>query len=978
MKRKYSYRKFKGIGLASAVIGFTLLSSPVYANSAPAGGGGVTAEIKENRDFNVSLANIPSDGYDYNAAARMKIHITNTTGKDLNNLKIRFKIKKRLVDPGDTSTPDERIAHNIPYFMNILDHRYTTTDTVVFVSDDLYLMQNLRMRSIQQGSSLDTFVNLNLLSLHRRLDPTLNISNEFATIKDFDLDYDIINESDVLGSGTMRIKLKPSHQTIDRSFALQLTKKLPSDRYTFSMFLNSQSTKKFKIAGKDDRKFWLAVTDTSFISSDNYHSYLDDSTFKFLLPDGVRLDEETLRRVYKGMDYRIDGKTVTVNVRPKDVGLNLKDKGFTGIAGQNIYFALPVIIDVLNKDTYHFDVDTVHGQFGRVTPLDITKLNFEEVSIPKLFKFEDHHGYRYVSGLASKFSVSSMTVTRPTGYDYNLHSIDINTKTRGATLKSVVFHQFGSNNARLKMYGITLSGDKRELITTTYNSKLHWSDLVPTAYNGVFQFGNTRVDIPDDVVTLRAEWMGDDINAINTDNIYALWDVIDETELLGQGKYSAITYHTDKGDVSYEPKVRRETVDSRWMNNPLDVTITQTSGTTFLYRNDNNTLLNYDVSDVKSHVILKVPKDLVVDTVGYSDPDFKPYAIIKEEIVGDVKYVLLEQQEGSKIWNTNTTIQYSVPSIFKDGVYNIAMRDYLSGVIGNPKLNGLQFTGNMSFQYDPNKSLKDNFETVTDGSIVTKKLTVNTSKALSTTTLVNGRKKITLGGRNDIAEVKSYLVNKSNDVIKNPVLMVDVPENLELTGPVIAPSGNSVQYQLNGEQGYVDSVTDYSQVKRYRVISNADLQPTENIEVIAHVRLKSNITSNINATMNTTATHNDGRLVSGNVTITSDLQEFKDGTVNVTWIDENGTTLKTQTLTGRHGTNYNVDTTITKDGKHYEVVSGETTGTYVGGETNNITIRMRERALTFDLPTTGTADMTITLAGLAGALVITKRKKPSK
>ena len=39
MKRKYSLRKFKGIGLASAVIGFTLLSSPVYAESSDGGGG---------------------------------------------------------------------------------------------------------------------------------------------------------------------------------------------------------------------------------------------------------------------------------------------------------------------------------------------------------------------------------------------------------------------------------------------------------------------------------------------------------------------------------------------------------------------------------------------------------------------------------------------------------------------------------------------------------------------------------------------------------------------------------------------------------------------------------------------------------------------------------------------------------------------------------------------------------------------------
>ena len=42
MKRKYGLRKFKGIGLASAVIGFTLLSVPVYAASSDGGGGGLS------------------------------------------------------------------------------------------------------------------------------------------------------------------------------------------------------------------------------------------------------------------------------------------------------------------------------------------------------------------------------------------------------------------------------------------------------------------------------------------------------------------------------------------------------------------------------------------------------------------------------------------------------------------------------------------------------------------------------------------------------------------------------------------------------------------------------------------------------------------------------------------------------------------------------------------------------------------------
>ena len=46
MKRKYGYRKFKGIGLASAVIGFTLLSAPVYAEASSPDGGGLVSSTE--------------------------------------------------------------------------------------------------------------------------------------------------------------------------------------------------------------------------------------------------------------------------------------------------------------------------------------------------------------------------------------------------------------------------------------------------------------------------------------------------------------------------------------------------------------------------------------------------------------------------------------------------------------------------------------------------------------------------------------------------------------------------------------------------------------------------------------------------------------------------------------------------------------------------------------------------------------------
>ena len=917
---------------------------------------------------------MPTEGYRYNDDARIKLHINNTTGKDLTNLKIRFKVKKRLVDPENTNAPDTNIVNEIPYFIYGKDSRYVKSSLKTSISDDLYLTQDLNMNTVHQGMSLDMMINLRLSSIHERLNRMLNISDEWSTIRDFDLDYEIINKSDILSTGTMRITLQPSYKTNERSFALQLTRKVISDTSFFTRFVKSQSLEKFQIASEDDRKFWLTIKDTDTSDISGYYSYVNGSNFKFTLPDGVRLDEDTLRQTYKGIAYRLDGKTVTVTVRPKDVGLNLNNKGFVApYSSYRIYFALPVVIDDATKNTYHFNVDTLGGAFGAVAPLDITKSNFEEVSIPRLFKFTNHNGYQYISGPASKFAVSDVIVTHPKGYDYNLRSIDISTRVPGAILKSVVWN-FDFRDRMLKMYGTTASGEKRELKITTSNSNLYWGDLVPTAYDVGYSPNSIRVDVPDDVVLLHVEFAGDDTNTMKTSYICALWDVTDETELLDQSSYSTITYHTDKGDATYDPFVYRGKVKSSWLSYISDVTITQTSETTFINREDNKTLLNYDLSDIVNRMILKLPKDVSIDTRSIHD-GYTAHDIIKEEIVGDVKYVLLQTHDGAKIWNTKTSLRYSIPPTFKDGVYEIAMRDYFSGVIGNEKLNGLKFTGNVSFQYDPNKSLKDNFETVTDGSVVTKKLTVNTPKVLSTTTLVNDRNKVTLKNRDDMAIVKSYLVNNSNKVIKNPVMNVDIPTNLELTGPIIVPSGGKVQYQLD-DQNYVDSVADYSQVKRYRVVSDANLEPTENIEVTASMRLKPIITSNVNASIKTTVQHEGGTLISGNATIASDLQEFKNGTINVKYVDANGDILKTATATGKHGSPYVIDKSMfMKDGKRYAVTFVENEGSYVGGETKDVIVHMKEQTITFDLPTTGTMDTLITLSGLVGALVITKHKK---
>ena len=57
------------------------------------------SEVGESQgDFSVSLVNVPADGYGYDLKDRAKasIRINNTTGKDLSNLVVKFKVKKEI------------------------------------------------------------------------------------------------------------------------------------------------------------------------------------------------------------------------------------------------------------------------------------------------------------------------------------------------------------------------------------------------------------------------------------------------------------------------------------------------------------------------------------------------------------------------------------------------------------------------------------------------------------------------------------------------------------------------------------------------------------------------------------------------------------------------------------------------------------------------------------------------------------------
>lgn len=569
----------------------------------------------------------------------------------------------------------------------------------------------------------------------------------------------------------------------------------------------------------------------------------------------------------------------------------------------------------------------------------------------------------------------------PSGYTYNVDFFEYDTKLNGATLKAINYSSRFFEGA--KVYGVRSDGTRILLDT----KKVKAGDYILGEYLKtkalVIDPSSNVVHVPDDVVKVRFE-----LNKKITSGDYfannLLWDIVDA---------DAVRKNTDKkaylgvngaikGLPYYFVISKGLVYEYKWGFHNLTYKNRLSAYQYFEGGFASSGILNVDTSQARKHIIWKVPKGFSVSSL----TAHTVYEVKGEEVVGDNKYILISLKEGAQL-NTPTLFAYlDMNPTVKDGVYDTSARVYLEGkgtlpsdLVIEPVASS---TGpKYSFQYDPTRSIKDNYELVTDGTEARAKITVEKPKILSTFTTVNDGSSLVVKGLNEVFNVKSYITNDSSDPVVHPVLNVVVPDKLELKGGVVVPKGYKVQYKLDGRNDYTDTVSDYSLVKGYRVVavdSTASILPNESLEVSAPMKLKRGITNNIRETMKTTVTHGGGTLQSENVTITSDLQEFKDGIVNVKWVDDKGVTLKTQKLTGRHGTKYVVDRAMfTKDGKYYKYVSvdGTPEGTYTGGVTSDVVVHMKEQEITFELPLTGTIGTLGVLGSLLSALGITFARK---
>lgn len=959
------------------------------------------SEVGESQgDFSVSLVNVPADGYGYDLKDRAKasIRINNTTGKDLSNLVVKFKVKKKLIDDYSSDFDGVKVTDVFEIGDSLLQEysrelfRFSAGMGVISKSDP-YLSYKLFMNTVTAGKRIDTTVDLWISLFKFRTKGIYIPSSDYLSNRDFDIEYEILDGSNVLGSGVLPIHTKaPDLVTAQRKFMLDLTRTGRSGEplgQTFNSFTNGGTARNvFTMVDDRDNKFWLVVKDKD--KQVGLYQYIENSKFKFKIPRGFILDEDLLKQYYPGMKYTKENDTVEVDVRPGDVGLTVGNSGgrvergfkFINPGDPNTYFALPLIKNDERVDTYNFSVDTSNGAFPEVTGLTLDdKQTFIRKSELDLIK--GNAEYTGAIRPDANYIYDNDYLNLPSGHTYNVTSLEYDTKVNGANMKALVFNPNFFQNT--KIYGLRSDGSRVVLDAQSFKT----DDYILGEYFKTkvrLDKDQSVVHIPNDIVKLRFEFDRTIKNGDYFDNI-PVWEVLDENAVkMNKGHFrlgvnGAVKEYPYIFYISNAVQYRNS-----WNLNNLDfrnklTTLQYFSG----YDGFRYDLISVDTSHLRKHVIVKVPKDFSMEFNSRNSEILSSYDIVGEEVHGDTKYILISQKEGVPFITPSLYTLVNMSPTVLDGVYNISSRVYLEGRGSLPnwltikpiKEGGQEY----SFQYDPTRSIRDNYEMVTDGTEARAKITVEKPKVLSTTTTVNDVTNLKVKSFDTIFNVKSYVTNNSSDPVSHPVLDVVIPDKLELAKAVVVPSGYKVQYQLDGSNDYVDNVSDFSKVRKYRVVandSNSSILPNTNLIVEAPMKLKRGITSDVNEAIKTTVTHGGGTLISDVVKVTSDLQEFKDGVINVKWVDDKGVTLKTQKLTGRHGTKYVVDRAMfTKDGKYYKYVSVEGTpeGTYTGGVTSDVVVHMKEQEITFELPMTGTIGTLGVLGSLLSALGVTFARK---
>lgn len=890
------------------------------------GGGAKAAESQaypsSDPNYRIELVDPPADGYEPFADVPLRVHLNNNSGHDLSNVKVNFTLKKKAKNADEPMT-----TNGIREYIQFKDVPGGYDQSATFTGE--YATYQINKQHL--GSAAEQFM------MHL----TYPIGNTYTTIDDIskldpnwtgygDSEFEVTFTSGdtVLARQNLILHAKPQNPTYRMT--------LHEDKDYIVKDIPATANDPISITNAKTR-LWIAVSPTSGMVVLDGTKHLT-----FHLPEGVEFDNERFAKHYPWLNAQVNGNDVSVDVPPYVTGKVWtldKHKRYHRVMNYNItpYINIPIKILGDVHTPYTFSVDGDMSASVTITAKELKQVDPKSLVKPNVNSYETENGWITPIGVS---------VNGRNQFMINRAIVDV--KQPGMLLKQLSIY-----NKTAKIYGIK-DGKKVELMRTKLTHEPLYYDVDKTSYDFV-----SGLDAYDKIEVVYDKSVSDSFVTYD-------FETIDKTKLL---QTFPITYNIDDGiDVETSMRIYRS---------PIGHNLTLNYGDSKFVNTTNGRLYNMYIDSYlnktplygkyNTYLVYKYKKDMRVTHSEYEE-------LIKREIVGDVVYDLTKVIVG---WNYSA-VRYQIaeflPSM-SDGNHRLTAKAFFNPDTDIPTN---YVNANIRQPYDPNQSLKDNYDNSTNKEQVID-FTYESPKRLQVSALLDGSKSKNVTDVTKTMDFAHYIANKSTQDYEDVTGEVVLPKGMYLTEAPTTDSRYNVLYEENGN--FVENPNDLASVRKLKIVpkDGTILHIQDVIETHIPVKL-TDVTYNQSLTIQSKMVYKGSDTKAQNVSVYVKDPTLADGKVTVNYVMD-GKTIKTETITKKHGSAYTVDTAdFVNDGKHYEFdhVDGDATGTIVGLTTKDVTVYVRERAFVFDLPTTGTADTVITLSALAGTLVITKRKKSFK
>ena len=879
------------------------------------GGGAKAAESQaspsSDPNYRIELVDPPADGYEPYADVPMKVYLNNNTGHDLSDVKVNFTLKKKA------KNADEPMEINgISKYIQFKDvpngYNQNTTFTGEYAT---YQITRNKLSSISETFSMRlTYPIRNRI----QIDDISKLDPDWMSYGNSEFEVTFTSGNTVLARQNIILQAKPQHPTYrltlhsDKSYGANDT--IVSERNPVS------------ITNAKTRLLWITLSPTSGLSVIDGTKHVT-----FHLPDGTEFDHERFKKHYPWLDAQVNGHDVSVNVPPYVTGVVWTGDATNHTREQRVstyyitpYINIPITIVGDVHTPYTFSVDGDISASMTITDKEIKQVDPKTLVKPNVGSYMTENGW-----------ITPVYVSINANKQFVINSETIDVKQSGMVLKQLSIY------SSAKIYGIK-DGKKIELT----RSKLTHN---PTYYemqsrNNDFVSG---LEVYDTIEIVYTEPKNDSYVGYN-------FETIDKAKLLNT---FPITYNIDNGEnvetstwFSRIPITHNASISNgdRKFVNTINGRLYYTSIYSYLH-------LTPLYGHYETYLLYKYEKDMRVTHSYYEE-------LVKREIVGDTVYDLTKV-----IIKPYGSIEYQIAEFLPsmtDGTHKLTAKAFFNPDMDIPTN---YISEGIRQPFDFNRSLKDNYDNSTNKENVID-FTYESPKRLQVSALLDGSTRKDVTDITQTMDFVHYIANKSTQDYEDVSGEVTLPNNMYLSGTPTTDDRYKFLYEENGN--FVENPTDIASVRKLKIVpkDNTTLRINEIIETHMSVKLKDTTIYNSVSTIQSKMVYKGSDTKAQDVSVYVKDHSLADGKVNVNYVLD-GKTIKTATITKKHGSAYTVDTTdFVKDGKHYEFdhVDGDATGTIVGLEIKDVIVHVKERAFAFvfDLPTTGTANTMVVLLGL--------------